>query len=440
MKWLCVPALLLPIACSVPLVVGEEAVILCGAADDCPAGLSCLVEVGRCVSPTSACVTDDGAAVADGTPCGGDRSCVRGLCVDAACGDGVVQDGEECDPGADRLCRADCTFAFCGDGIVDFGESCDSLREDCVSCIQLCQLTAPADCDGDAANGCECTLPEVLLPEGQSSGSTGASIVGDDVIVTSISPDAQFRVLRASFDGAIEVLASGQQAVVVNVDGETLAWVRDDDASRVLSIGADDVVELDRFDAPLFAFAADAATWYLADVTGIDVIERETGARRGHIDTPVDCFRLTLCEHAIGCDDFSKLSTSRLDGRDTRLVADMDNPQAIISVGCDARGDLAWQDFDGLFVDVDGVSINVATLTLPTDLPLGGRIVALDDALYISGTPFGVATFRFDPETHTPQGVARGVVAGLVGRRLIVFGNSGGRASVSVLDVPEVLP
>lgn len=51
--------------------------------------------------------------------------------VIATCGDGVVQEPEECDDGAGNsdvtadACREDCTLPRCGDGVVDSGEPCD---------------------------------------------------------------------------------------------------------------------------------------------------------------------------------------------------------------------------------------------------------------------------------------------------------------------------
>jgi cysteine-rich repeat protein len=46
----------------------------------------------------------------------------------SVCGDGFLDEGEECDPqdpGGPADCRADCTIPVCGDGIVDPGEACD---------------------------------------------------------------------------------------------------------------------------------------------------------------------------------------------------------------------------------------------------------------------------------------------------------------------------
>ena len=53
------------------------------------------------------------------------------------CGNGKLEDGEECDDGeanADEpdACRADCVLPTCGDGIVDTDEECDSEATDCL--------------------------------------------------------------------------------------------------------------------------------------------------------------------------------------------------------------------------------------------------------------------------------------------------------------------
>lgn len=65
------------------------------------------------------------------------------LRVDATCGDGVIQSGEECDDTVETAtCNADCTRPSCGDSIVNAtaGEACDTG-------------TSTPECDSD------CTLP-----------------------------------------------------------------------------------------------------------------------------------------------------------------------------------------------------------------------------------------------------------------------------------------
>lgn len=62
--------------------------------------------------------------------------------VPGDCGNGIVQDAEQCDDGNSSnsdACLANCTLAFCGDGFVHVGfEQCDDANDtpndDCVSC------------------------------------------------------------------------------------------------------------------------------------------------------------------------------------------------------------------------------------------------------------------------------------------------------------------
>jgi len=64
----------------------------------------------------------------------------------AACGNGLVEEGETCDlgfaNGASWMCRADCQAPRCGDGVSDEGERCDDGNDD----------------DADACRS-DCTLP-----------------------------------------------------------------------------------------------------------------------------------------------------------------------------------------------------------------------------------------------------------------------------------------
>ena len=72
----------------------------------------------------------------------------------AACGDGLLQAGEDCDNGAANSdatpdgCRTDCSAARCGDLVVDTGESCDTggvAATDCPYGLTSCEVCA-ADC------------------------------------------------------------------------------------------------------------------------------------------------------------------------------------------------------------------------------------------------------------------------------------------------------
>lgn len=76
---------------------------------------------------------DDGAGNSDAAP-----DACRTSCLDASCGDNVIDSGEECDDGvgnddaAADACRTTCVAASCGDGVVDTGEECDEEGDGCL--------------------------------------------------------------------------------------------------------------------------------------------------------------------------------------------------------------------------------------------------------------------------------------------------------------------
>jgi len=95
---------------------------------------------------------DDGNAV--------NTDACRNGCILPLCGDGIVDSGEQCDDGnavnADA-CRNGCTLPFCGDGLVDSGESCDGANlggADCggcagtVACTPSCALNTSGCTNG----------------------------------------------------------------------------------------------------------------------------------------------------------------------------------------------------------------------------------------------------------------------------------------------------
>jgi hypothetical protein len=78
------------------------------------------------------------------------------------CGDGVVDDGETCDPPGSAapvgpgVCRADCTF--CGDGVVDVSEACDiGATGMCAPCGSDCVYRIV---DGEGDGGCPCAFDD----------------------------------------------------------------------------------------------------------------------------------------------------------------------------------------------------------------------------------------------------------------------------------------
>ena len=113
------------------------------------------------------CRTDD--------DCGASLVCQEGLCGGpgdpALCGNGLLEDAEECDDGniaEGDACTPMCSISVCGDGFVGAGEACDSGTIDGDdSCTPDCRL--PPDCgdgiiepgeecdDGNRADGDSCT-------------------------------------------------------------------------------------------------------------------------------------------------------------------------------------------------------------------------------------------------------------------------------------------
>ena len=72
---------------------------------------------------------ENGEECDDGAENNGDhRACSRS-CTLAECGDGIVQEGEECDQGPgnadDGTCTLECRIGVCGDGLVQADEECD---------------------------------------------------------------------------------------------------------------------------------------------------------------------------------------------------------------------------------------------------------------------------------------------------------------------------
>ena len=145
---------------------------------------ACAFDESGCTDdPTQMCGNDmvEGTEACDGTDLNeqtcsdfgfefGVLTCSDTCTIDATgcgagpvCGDGAMEEGEECDDGNtddEDGCAADCVVEFCGDGIVQAGldEACDSGS-----------LTIP-DCDELGSVGVvfcssECALDEILCPD-----------------------------------------------------------------------------------------------------------------------------------------------------------------------------------------------------------------------------------------------------------------------------------
>jgi cysteine-rich repeat protein len=148
----------------------------------------------RIAGPTAACqvqcgngITEEGEECDDGNAASGDGCDVN--CTVTACGNGIVTAGEACDDGnaaSGDGCRADCTVEVCGDGIVDAGESCDDgnvAPGDC--CSTSCAFEAAGSpcaddgnlCTDDACDGAgACQHPANTAPCNDGDGCTIADV------------------------------------------------------------------------------------------------------------------------------------------------------------------------------------------------------------------------------------------------------------------------
>ena len=97
------------------------------------------------VSATYEEVCDDGDANSNVIP-----GACRTTCLDPFCGDGILDDGEECDDGNDDDtdgCSRACLLPSCGDGVVNGDETCDDGNDiDTDECPNSCR--APGCGDG----------------------------------------------------------------------------------------------------------------------------------------------------------------------------------------------------------------------------------------------------------------------------------------------------
>jgi hypothetical protein len=110
-------------------------------------------------------ILDPGEECDPPTSQGGDPGCSdECTIVPTGCGDGVVTPPEECDPpfaeGGDPGCRDDCTMAICGDGETEAGEECDppASQGGVSNCNDDCTLSVCGD--GEIEAGEDCDPPE----------------------------------------------------------------------------------------------------------------------------------------------------------------------------------------------------------------------------------------------------------------------------------------
>ncbi|KIG17044.1 Microbial collagenase, secreted [Enhygromyxa salina] len=85
----------------------------------------------------------------DQLACDPGLACVEEICVSSSCGDGIVQEPEQCDDGNQDntdTCVQGCVQASCGDGFVGPGETCDDGNQDNAdACSNACVPTTCGD-------------------------------------------------------------------------------------------------------------------------------------------------------------------------------------------------------------------------------------------------------------------------------------------------------
>lgn len=120
------------------------------------------------MAPPTCTIGDLGCACSEGGACLGDWVCSpeSGLCevaVSKTCGDGVVDELEECDEGASgngdaapATCTSSCKLPVCGDGLVGPGEACDGGE----ACTPGCSLATCGNGQLDPGEECEPAVEE----------------------------------------------------------------------------------------------------------------------------------------------------------------------------------------------------------------------------------------------------------------------------------------
>jgi len=126
----------------------------CTSGGSCDDGLAC--EAGACAPGCTP--GDKGCTCSEGGGCFTPWVCMAGTCeegVSETCGDGQVDEFEECDGGDDNsdagACTSSCKTATCGDGLVGPGETCDGGD----GCTATCVLSSCGNGKLDPGEECE---------------------------------------------------------------------------------------------------------------------------------------------------------------------------------------------------------------------------------------------------------------------------------------------
>ena len=132
---------------------------------------------------------DEGEQCDDGASNGNESSCKLD-CTDQVCGDGFTGPGEGCDDGNTRGgdgCAADCVPESCGNGVVEAPEACDDAQngDQDDGCTDLCTL--PACGDGYVQEGTEtCDDGVFNSDEGGCTLVCQAAVCGDGLLFVGV--------------------------------------------------------------------------------------------------------------------------------------------------------------------------------------------------------------------------------------------------------------
>ena len=169
---------------------------------------------------------DQGAANSDAPNAG-----CRTDCTLPACGDGVVDAGEECDD-ANGVARDGCTacrLPVCGDGVVEPGEPCDDGNDlDSDACVNSCQLASCGDGIIGRFEAVETfTSPRVTNPAGRAGrvcDDGGTCPAGRCTVATNGSAPEHGICQALGYDRAVSVVWGGGEGQADNPMPHAFNW------------------------------------------------------------------------------------------------------------------------------------------------------------------------------------------------------------------------
>jgi cysteine-rich repeat protein len=151
-------------------------------------------------------------------------------CVEARCGDGLVDVGEQCDPlFPDPLCNPNCTRVACGNGNLEPGEACDDGNTTAGDgCSPTCTVE-PFSCGNGIVEffgGEVCEDADTAGGDGCNGSCQSTEVCGNGQVDTLLGEqcDDGNREFVATLTGAAEVppvvtAATGTAAMTLNPDG-----------------------------------------------------------------------------------------------------------------------------------------------------------------------------------------------------------------------------